>query len=103
MQQENFQQPPFELHLTPQQHAGRILQMLQDAYYECRMDAGRVHDAQAQALFSSVADTLSSAIQMLSDYYDQYQSEMAWRNTGPLSNPAPPASLYQSESSMYYE
>ena len=73
MQQNN------EAGMTPQQHAGRIAQMLQQAQQECRADIGRVSDPKAQALFETVAEVLGGAMKALEDY--QKRSEPAWQST----------------------
>ena len=73
MQQHN------EAGMTPQQHAGRIAQMLQQVQQECRADIGRVSDPKAQALFETVAEVLGGAMKALEDY--QKRSEPAWQPT----------------------
>ena len=72
MQQKN------EAGITPQQHAGRIAQMLQQVQQECRADIGRVSDPKAQALFETIAEVLGGAMKALEDY--QNRSEPAWQS-----------------------
>ena len=67
-----------EAGMTPQQHAGRIAQMLQQAQQECRADIGRVSDPKAQALFETIAEVLGGAMKALEDY--QNRSEPAWQS-----------------------
>ena len=73
MQQHN------EAGMTPQQHAGRIAQTLQQAQQECRADSGRVSDPKAQALFETVTEVLGGAMKALEDY--QKRNEPGWQPT----------------------
>ena len=66
-----------EAQMTPQQHAQRIEQMLQQARQECRDDIGRVSDPKAQALFETTAEALGGLCKALGDY--QQGSEAVWR------------------------
>ena len=68
-----------EAGMTPQQHARRIAQMLQQAQQECRADIGRVSDPKAQALFETIAEVLGGAMKALEDY--QNRSEPAWQSS----------------------
>lgn len=65
-----------EARMTPQQHAQRIAQMLQQVQQECRSDIGRVSDPKAQALFETVAEVLGGTMKALEDY--QKRNEPAW-------------------------
>jgi hypothetical protein len=67
-----------EAQKTPQQHAQRIAQMLQQAQYECRADIERVSDPKAQALFETIAEVLGGAMKALRDY--QNGSERVWQS-----------------------
>ena len=71
--------PHNEAQMTPQQHAQRIEQMLQQARQECRDDIGRVSDPKAQALFETTAEALGGLCKALNDY--QQGSEAVWRTT----------------------
>jgi hypothetical protein len=51
-----------EVQMTPQQHAQRIEQMLQQARQECRDDSGRVSDPKAQALFETTAEAIGGLL-----------------------------------------
>lgn len=68
-----------EAQMTPQQHAQRIEQMLQQARQECRDDIGRVSDPKAQALFETTAEALGGLCKALNDY--QQGSEAVWRTS----------------------
>ena len=73
MQQNN------EAGMTPQQHAGRIVQTLQQAQHSCWADIERVSDPKAQALLETEAPVLSGAMKALEDY--QKRSEPGWQPT----------------------
>ena len=57
-----------EEQMTPQQHAQRIAQMLQDAQQDCKADIQRVSDPEAQMLFELVDRIVAEAMTMLVDY-----------------------------------
>ena len=55
-------------HINPQQRAGEIAYMLQQARGECLADVDRVEDAHARELFAKIAGYLEVAIQALYSY-----------------------------------
>ena len=57
-------------HISPQQRAGEIAYMLQQAQMECRADIERVEDSQAQELFGRVAGALDHLLEALFSYQD---------------------------------
>ena len=57
-----------EEHMTPQQHAQHIEQMLQDARQECKADIQRLSDPDAQMLFAWVDRIIADAIMALVDF-----------------------------------
>ena len=57
-------------HITPQQRAGELIYYLQQAQQECRADAERVEDTQAQRLFRQIADALEQPLQALYHFED---------------------------------
>ncbi|GHO64624.1 hypothetical protein KSC_071280 [Ktedonobacter sp. SOSP1-52] len=67
-----------ESHMTPQQHAQHIDQLLQQAQQECRADIERIQDPKAQALFETVAEVISGTRKALNDY--QQGSESIWQS-----------------------
>lgn len=66
-----------EAHMTPQQHAQNITQLLQQAQQKCRANIEQVDDPKAQALFETVAEVLGGAMTALEHY--QLGSEQAWQ------------------------
>lgn len=60
-------------HLSPQQRAGEIAYMLQQAHQECLADIERVEDDHAQELFGRVAALLNQAIDALYSYQDGHE------------------------------
>lgn len=67
-----------ESHMTPQQHAQHIDQLLQQAQQECRADIERIQDPKAQALFETVAEVIGGTRKALNDY--QQGSESVWHS-----------------------
>lgn len=67
-----------EAKMTPQQHAGHIASVLQQAKQECRADLQRVSDPKAQALFETTAEVIDGLCKALSDY--QQSNEAIWRS-----------------------
>jgi hypothetical protein len=61
---QDFSGSPKE-HISPQQRAGELIYYLQQAQQECRADAARVEDADAQRLFRQIADVLEAPLQAL--------------------------------------
>ena len=55
-------------HIDPQQRAGEVAYLLQQARGECLADVDRVEDARARELFGKVAGYLEVAIQALYSY-----------------------------------
>ena len=60
----------------PRQHSANLRRMLTEVIEHTRQDIGRVTDPKAQALFETIAETLTSLRQACQDY--EKTNELAW-------------------------
>ena len=64
----------------PTEHSANLRRMLTEVIEHARQDIGRVSDPKAQALFETIAETLTGLRKACEDY--EKTNELAWRKAG---------------------